>query len=245
MDILMNELSLSGQYASREIFVEEILPSLIKILDEIQNLFNATIYKSQQFHSSRVTETDTIHDILIGNLSRQYPSIKKFKTQLLSILFADPYWEKTRKHLEGDSYTYEGNNVCNHSVAEACERDKIIVSFRDSELFQEKTLSILKNDTEEMVIDNLFNAGHYSNVLHQRGIIYRFSLKDGTRFQKDGRIVQGQNVYREIDTGYYWYLDNLHKNHYEVFDRNSQHIGTANMDGYIDTTKKVDRRILR
>ena len=101
----MNELSLSGQYASREIFVEEILPSLIKILDEIQNLFNATIYKSQQFHSSRVTETDTIHDILIGNLSRQYPSIKKFKTQLLSILFADPYWEKTRKHLEGDSYT--------------------------------------------------------------------------------------------------------------------------------------------
>ena len=43
MDILMNELSLSGQYASREIFVEEILPSLIKILDEIQNLFNATI----------------------------------------------------------------------------------------------------------------------------------------------------------------------------------------------------------
>ena len=64
-------------------------------------------------------------------------------------------------------------------------------------------------------------------------------------FQKDGRIFQGQNVYREIDTGYYWYLDNLHKNHYEVFDRNSQHIGTANMDGYIDTTKKVDRRILR
>lgn len=244
MDILLNELSLSGQYASREIFVEEILPTLIGVLDEVQNLSKATIYKNQQFHSSRVTETDTIHDILVGNLSRQYPSIRKFKTQLHSILF-EPYWEPTRKHLEGDSYTYKGNNVCNHSVAEAFERDKIIVSFRDSELFQEETLSILKNDTEKMVIDNLFNAGHYSNVLHQRGIIYRFSLKDGTRFQKDRRIVQGQNVYREIDTGYYWYLDNLHKNHYEVFDRNGQHIGTANMDGYIDTTKKVDRKIPR
>lgn len=241
----MNEHSLSGQYASREIFVEEILPYLIKILDEIQNLSDATIYKSQQFHSSRVRETDTIHDILVGKLSRQYPSIRKFKTQLHSILFAEPYWEPTRKHLEGDSYTYKGNNVCNHSVAEACERDKIIVSFRDSELFQEETLSILKNHTEKMVIDNLFNAGHYSNVLHQRGIIYRFSLKDGTRFQKDGRIVQGQNVYREIDTGYYWYLDNLHKNHYEVFDRNGQHIGTANTDGVIDPSKKVNGRTLQ
>lgn len=241
----MNELSLSGQYASREIFVEEILPYLIKILDEIQNLSDATIYKSQQFHSSRVGETDTIHDILVGKLSRQYPSIRKFKTQLHSILFAEPYWEPTRKHLKGDSYTYKGNNVCNHSVAEACERDKIIVSFRGSELFQEETLSILKNDTEKMVIDNLFNAGHYSNVLHQRGIIYRFSLKDGTRFQKDGRIVQGQNVYREIDTGYYWYLDNFHKNHYEVFDRNGQHIGTANTDGVIDLSKKVNGRTLQ
>ena len=245
MDILMNELSLSGQYASREFFVEQILPSLIEVLDEVQNLSKATIYKNQQFYLSKVTRTDNIHDILIGKLSRQYPSIRKFKTQLHSILFAEPYWEPTRKHLEGDSYTYKGNNVCNHSVAEAFERDKIIVSFRDSELFQEETLSILKNDTEKMVIDNLFNAGHYSNVLHRRGIIYSFSLKDGTRFQKDGRNFQGQNVYREIDTGYYWYLDNLHKNHYEVFDRNSQHIGTANMDGYIDTTKKADRKIPR
>lgn len=241
----MNELSLSGQYASIEFFVEQILPSLITVLDEVQNLSKATIYKNQQFYLSKVTRIDTIHDILVGKLSRQYTSIRKFKTQLHSILFAEPYWEPTRKHLEGDSYTYKGNNVCNHSVAEACERDKIIVSFRDSELFQEETLSILKNDTEKMVIDNLFNAGHYSNVLHQRGIIYRFSLKDGTRFQKDGRIFQGQNVCREIDTGYYWYLDNLHKNHYEVFDRNGQHIGTANTDGVIDHSKKVNGRTLQ
>lgn len=49
MDILLNELSLSGQYASREIFIEEILPTLIGVLDEIQELFRATIYKNQHF----------------------------------------------------------------------------------------------------------------------------------------------------------------------------------------------------
>lgn len=245
MDILLNELSLSGQYDSREIFVEEILPTLIGVLDEIQELSKATIYKNQQFYSSKVTRTDTIHDILVGNLSRQYPGLRKIKRQFFSPLFAEPYWEGTRKHPENYSYTYEGNDICNHSVAEACERDKVIVSFRDSELFREETLSILKNGNEQIDIDNLFNAGHYSNVLHQRGIIYSFSLKDGTRFQKDGRIVQGQNVYREIDTGYYWYLDNLHKNHYEVFDGNGQHIGTANTDGVIDPSKKVNGRTLQ
>ncbi|WP_311378816.1 hypothetical protein [Alloprevotella tannerae] len=245
MDILLNELSLSGQYDSREIFVEEILPTLIGVLDEIQELFKATIYKNQQFYSSKVTRTDTIHDILVGNLSRQYPGLRKIKRQFFSPLFAEPYWEGTRKHSENYSYTYEGNDICNHSVAEACERDRVIVSFRDSKLFHEETLSILKNSNEQIGIDNLVNAGHYVNVLHQRGIIYSFSLKDGTRFQKDGRIFQGQNVYREIDTGYYWYLDNLHKNHYEVFDRNGQHIGTANTDGVIDPSKKVNGRTLQ
>ena len=245
MDILLNELSLSGQHASREIFVEEILPTLIGVLDEIQELFKATIYKNQQFYSSKVTRTDTIHDILVGDLSRQYPSLRKIKRQFFSPLFAEPYWEGTRKHSENYSYTYEGNDICNHSVAEACERDKVIVSFRGTELFREETLSILKNGNEQIDIDNLFNAGHYSNVLHQRRIRYSFSLKDGSRFQKDRRIVQGQNVYREIDTGCYWYLDNLHKDHYEVFDRNGQHIGTANTDGVVDPSKRVNGRTLQ
>lgn len=245
MDILLNELSLSGQHASREIFVDKILPSLIEVLDEIQNLFKATIYKNQEFYSSKVTRTDTIHHILVGDLSRQYPSLRKIKRQFFSPLFAEPYWEGTRKHSENYSYTYEGNDICNHSVAEACERDKVIISFIGTELFREETLSVLKNGNEQIGIDNLFNAGHYSNVLHQRGIVYSFSLKDGSRFKKDGRVVQGQNVYKEIGTGYYWYLDNLHKTHYEVFDRNGQHIGTANTDGVIDPSKKVNGRTLQ
>ena len=245
MDILLNELSLSGQYASREIFVEEILPSLIEVFNEIQNIFKATIYKSEQFYLSKVTKTDTIHSILVGDLSRQYPSLRKIKRQFVSPLFAEPYWEATRKHSESHSYTYEGNDICNHSVAEACERDKVIISFIGTELFREETLSILKNGNEQIGIDNLFNAGHYPNVLDQRGIKYSFSLKDGSRFQKDGRIVQGQNVYREIETGYYWYLDNLHKNHYEVFDRNGQHIGIANTVGVIDPSKRVNGRTLQ
>ncbi len=245
MEILLNELSLSGQHASREIFVEEILPTLIEVLYEIQELSEAVIYKNEEFYLSKVTREDTIHDILVGKLSRQYPSLRKIKRQFLSPLFAEPYWESTRKHSKNYSYTYEGNDICNHSVAEACERDKVIISFRDTKLFREETLSILRNGNEQIGIDNLFNAGHYSKVLCRRGIIHSFSLKDFKLFKKDGRVVQGQSVYVQIATGYYWYLDNLHKDHYEVFDSKGRHIGIASMDGVINQRKRVNGRTLQ
>lgn len=246
MDILLNELSLSGQYASREEFVEKILLSLIRVLEEIREQdYPTLVYKNEKFYLSKVTSTDTIHDILVGDLSRQYPSIKKYKRILLSNLFGEPYWEKTRRHKSDDVYKYKEENICNHSVAEACERDRIIISFQGNRLFSEQQLTILKNETELVTLDNLFDAGHYTAVLEKRNIIRPFSLEDKTRFEKQSRVVQGKSVYKEIATGYYWYLDNLHKDHYEVYDGNGGHIGTANMDGDIDRTKKVKGRTLK
>jgi hypothetical protein len=53
-------------------------------------------------------------------------------------------------------------------------------------------------------------------------------------FSKTNFVEQGQPVYQEIATSYYWYLDNLHKNHYEVFNYNGDHIGIADLNGEID-----------
>ena len=49
--------------------------------------------------------------------------------------------------------------------------------------------------------------------------------------------------------GHYWHLDNFHTQHekdihYEVYDSNEKHIGTANLKGNIDYSKKVKGRIL-
>lgn len=70
--------------------------------------------------------------------------------------------------------------------------------------------------------------------------LFSFSLKDTRRFQKCANIdpVQGATVYKEIATGYYWYLDNFHKTHYEVFDSfGKKHLGEASLDGIIDKNK--------
>lgn len=73
--------------------------------------------------------------------------------------------------------------------------------------------------------------------------IFSFSLSDTNRFQKCSHIdpIQGATVYKEIDTGYYWYMDNFHKTHYEVFDSSGKkHLGEANLNGFIDRNK-VDK----
>lgn len=73
--------------------------------------------------------------------------------------------------------------------------------------------------------------------------LFSFSLTDTNRFQKCANIepVQGASVYKELATGYYWYMDNFHKTHYEVFDSSGKkHLGEASLDGIIDK-KKADK----
>lgn len=75
--------------------------------------------------------------------------------------------------------------------------------------------------------------------LRDKGL-FTFSLKDTKRFQKCANIdpVQGASVYKELATGYYWYMDNFHKTHYEVFDSfGKKHLGEASLDGIIDKGK--------
>lgn len=71
-----------------------------------------------------------------------------------------------------------------------------------------------------------------------------FDLKDTTRFQRTDLSVQGTKVYKEIETGRYWYLDNFHKDEYEVFDAQGKHLGVADLSGKLDTTLKVQGRTL-
>jgi hypothetical protein len=69
-----------------------------------------------------------------------------------------------------------------------------------------------------------------------------FSLLNRQRFSKTHLVEQGKSVYKEISTSCYWYLDNLHKDHYEVFNAQGEHIGIADLQGVIDDSKKEKGR---
>ena len=68
-------------------------------------------------------------------------------------------------------------------------------------------------------------------------------VQDPTRFRKTNRPPQqGQPVYEESKTGYLWYLDNLHKDHYEVYNKQGEHIATANLEGNLNPNSRVPGR---
>lgn len=72
--------------------------------------------------------------------------------------------------------------------------------------------------------------------------IKSFSLFDKSCFQKTNQTCQGKPIFKEILTGHYWYLDNFHKDEYEVFDTNYTHIGATDLQGNIKQNSKVNGR---
>lgn len=74
--------------------------------------------------------------------------------------------------------------------------------------------------------------------------IKSFSLFDKTRFQRTGRVYHAKPVFQEIATRDYWYLDNLHRDEYEVFNSSRNHIGTATLEGQMNPNSSVKGRVL-
>lgn len=73
-----------------------------------------------------------------------------------------------------------------------------------------------------------------------------FSLKDANRFQISEKLTRKEGTYvaQEKATGYYWYMDMLHKTHYEVFDVQGLHMSEANLEGeFIPNSKHKGRKI--
>ena len=145
MEILINELSLNGQFASDEQFIGNALPPLISLLREVD--YNKDLLlKKHDFFASKITANTTIYDIIVGNISRQYDEIRRLKLHLVC-LFENPYWEDSQKHSVDCVYLYNSKNVCQQSLAEACERDKVVISFVNPE-FSSTNLTVNKEQEE-------------------------------------------------------------------------------------------------
>ncbi len=131
------------------------------------------------------------------------------------------------EHLVWRSLKEHTQFVCIDSAAHSNQQ---LVLFQDAKHLKEYPCEFVKVpcfDSLSLFMDYAWEKG-----------VFRFSLDDTMRFEKyhgTGHI-QGAQVYREIGKNRYWYLDMLHKTHYEVFDNTGKHLGEADMEGEIDFT---------
>jgi hypothetical protein len=168
MEILINELSLDGSFEKLEDFYDS-LGGFLKI-QKLMESSNATFSKHHELYTFKVTNDMSLHDAFRDKRSRSNNKIRRFK-QLLNCLMSDPsFWHEDQRHKDTDRYTCQFTSEINgYSLAEACERDKVVLSFENSS-FAANLLEIKKNG---VVIDliNIQEPLILSELLYEKSLI--------------------------------------------------------------------------
>lgn len=132
----------------------------------------------------------------------------------------------------------------------------LVVNFPDSKFTTRTQIDITKDNYTTGTLHHLEKIENVDELQAWLNAYIQLEdfLKDIIRFEKTNIIQQGKAVYKEIDTGYYWYYDNFHRDQssaekkilieLEVFDSQGQHLGTADLEGNIDESKRVSGRII-
>lgn len=203
-------------------------------------------------------------EVLINSLNK-YPN-KGLDTAVIDLLknkIKAKDWKNEQLHSVDDIFVCDKEVVTETSIAELAERIlrdnkllAIIINFSNSKYKNKNVLEVTKNEGDSCNLSCVEEKGQIEEWLSQALDIadnnYDYNSTDTPRdhqtvlknllgFKKTGQVQSGRMIYRELETGYYWYVDNLHVGkaaHLEVFDSQGKHIGEAALSGEIDTNKQ-------
>jgi hypothetical protein len=136
-------------------------------------------------------------------------------------------------------HQHQNDNVIliNISDAHQTNRDQLFV------ILDEVHLPNLPQVIHIPIANNEVEFAEWSTIFNELG----FSLKDKTRFRMTTLRWKKQRIYKEIDTGYYWYFDYFHKEndkHFEVFDNQGNHLFEVSEKGSIIEGSRDNNKII-
>jgi hypothetical protein len=248
MEIFINELSLHGQFGD--------IAELEAAIDDFNKVFAVTTQAKHIFSSSYLVNYEAIRDsIMAVNINRiNRDEREKFKR----IIFNQALdWRDIdhRKHSNDDLFYCKiiDDIVTDCTLAEAAERqlidtvsetNRLIVNFTQSHF--KESISIIKNDISSVFLPCIDDDISFKKWLSLNETVEKAEdyLKSTLLFSKTKHQVQGRTIYQHTKNGQYWYLDNFHKTHFEVFNALQEHLGVANLQGEIDYAKKEKGRTI-
>ncbi|MDO9592343.1 MAG: hypothetical protein Q7I98_04010, partial [Erysipelotrichaceae bacterium] len=167
MQILFNELSLTGQFADQDAFVKNGLLPFVGVLKEMQG-FSTLLLKRSDVWNNKITPSNTLHSFLINNEFRKSDEVRRLKSAIAG-LTKEPFWDFDSKQNSESTYFLDGVDIRGSSPAEACERDKVVVSFVSSPMSLDP-LNILWNGNNIPLL-NLTHSGKLTEFLWDRNLI--------------------------------------------------------------------------
>ncbi len=158
MDILLNELSLDGQFTDKDIFLDNLenLLYTIKVIEQLK----FSLLKDYSFFNSQVTNSESFIEIAQSKDNR----VRKLKSFLLRLSNNPPFWNTEQEHNCSDnSYIFNSNNICETSLAESCERDKFILSFKHNDYLEYNLL--IKKNTNKINLYNILDRNLFLDYI--------------------------------------------------------------------------------
>jgi len=180
MQILFNELSLTGQFSDIDTFIKDGLLPFVGVLKEMHG-FATPLLKKSDVWNKMITPTSTLYLLLVARPTSD--EVRRLKSAIAS-LTKEPFWDTDSKQDPNSTYLLDEIDISGSSPAEACERDKVVVSFVSSPVSLDP-LNIIRNEMTVPLL-NLTCSGRLTELLWaNKQISFESYLK--TRFS-GGRL---------------------------------------------------------
>lgn len=166
-----------------------------------------------------------------------------------------------KKYIDKNCYYFQWNmdccriDNCTEILKEIVERkirfeseEFILINFNNSIEHCRERILVFKDAKQVLNFPmNFIHIDFVSDFLEfeiwlKTNEVKTFSLLDRNKFRRTPLVQQGKPVFVSIESGYFWYLDNFHKDEYEVFDANKKHIGVSDLLGNLDLKKAIPGR---
>jgi len=254
MEIYINECSLTGQYFSEAEFSEAV-KTFVGIFVKV-NEKKLTTYKNSSVLLHRKALLESIFTSSFEQIRDK--SLKLAFGQIVFNRTNPKDWTLDQKHSLSDDFIcliiddfVEGTvlaEVAERNLQDENEMPRLLINFKNSP-FDATKIHVFKDDEtfeNPIVLDCIDNQFDFDNwlSLYEKAIRAKEYLVVSGLFRKTNSQLQGQSIYQHNENGQYWYLDNFHKNHFEVFNAHQEHIGVADLEGNLDMSKKVNGRTI-
>jgi hypothetical protein len=161
MEVLFNELSLNGQFSDQDAFITKGLLPFLRVLKEIYG-FSTLLLKKSDVWQGKITPTNTLYSLLTSTKFRECDEFIRLKSAIID-LTREPFWDLDSRQPADATYFFNDSDIHGSSLAEACERDKVIISFVDS-IASGNPLNVLRNEINIPLI-NLTCLGTLTELL--------------------------------------------------------------------------------
>ena len=163
--IIINELSLSGQFHDSQDFWKNGMPPFYKALQDARSFGVGYLFKQGSFYGAQATPDKTLHDLLTAPEARIIDEAKRYKSTLARAI-CNPFWDDAPQQEPNAHYLADEADVSGSSVAEATARAVCLLSFIRS--LYEKHPVVVTKDGVAIPVGNIWKEKQLSSILFER-----------------------------------------------------------------------------